>query len=679
MESGENESRDAFIAWAVPWLHKATMNEALDLYEEILNVPIPDPMVMRELARRDRFFLLTHILRRVDMIHPWLYDRIREVEAEPDGYLDLWAREHGKALALDTPVPTPIGWRCHGDLRAGDEVYGPSGVSRRVVATTEVSPDEECFAVTVGDAEPIVCSREHLWRIRRGEEESIVTARELSEMTDVTIDSMTRPRPVRSVVRVPSVPTSCIQIDHPDGMYTVGTGWICTHNSSTITFGGTIQEILNDPEITIGIFSHTAPTARKFLAQIKSELEQNALLQSLFPDILYPDPRKQTLRWSIEKGIVVKRRSNQKESTVEAHGLVDGQPTGSHFRLRIYDDVVTLDSVGTPEQIEKTTTAWSLSQNLSARDEEGTSRAWHIGTRYHYADTYHEMIEMGAVKTRVYPATDNGMLDGKPVFLSEKAWAEKLRTQTRPVLAAQMLLNPSAGTEAMFDRDWLKFSDIRPGTLNVYILADPASSRKKGTDFTAMVVIGVDSAFNLYLLDGHRDKMTLAERWKNLRDLRRHWMRQAGVQSVHVGYERYGMQSDIEHFELEMERDRDAFDIVELAWPREGPHAKNDRIQRLEPYFRAGRFYMAAITKGETSNQKRVRDAGQAWRIWAPTRRRGYDGNIYSLNKEFITEYLAMPFSVHDDLLDAASRIFDIDPAAPVIVDQTRLVPDYVD
>lgn len=545
VKSKARQEADRFLAWALPWVHAAPMGEALDLYDELFDVARPDPYLQRAFARADRFFLLTHLLRRPDAIHPWLYARCREVEAEPDGYLDLWSREHYK--------------------------------------------------------------------------------------------------------------------------------------STIITFGGAIQEILRDPEITIGIFSHTKPTASKFAEQIKLELEQNEPLRRLFPDILYSDPKRQASRWTIEKGFVVKRKGNPKEGTVEAHGLVDGQPTGSHFKLRIYDDTVTLESVGTPEQIAKTTTAWALSQNLGARGIDGLTRAWHVGTRYHFADTYHQMMEMGAVKTRVFPATHDGTLDGRPVFLSEAAWAEKKRTQTLPVLAAQMLLNPAAGTEATFRKEWLQFLDIRPSTLNVYVLCDPASSRKKGSDYTAMVVIGVDAAWNLYLLDGHRDKMSLAERWTNLRALRRHWMRQPGVQTVRVGYERYGMQSDIEHFELEMQKDKDAWEVVELAWPREGPHAKNDRIQRLEPYFRAGRFYMAAIAKDETSNQRRVREAGQAWRIWTPVRRSDHQGTLYSLNKEFITEYLAAPFAVHDDLLDAASRIFDIDAAAPIVVDQSALVPAYAD
>ena len=50
--------------------------------------------------------------------------------------------------------------------------------------------------------------------------------------------------------------------------------WAREHfKSSIITFGLTVQSILQDPEITIGIFSHTRPIAKAFLRQIMRELE----------------------------------------------------------------------------------------------------------------------------------------------------------------------------------------------------------------------------------------------------------------------------------------------------------------------------------------------------------------------------------------------------------------------
>ena len=107
------------------------------------------------------------------------------------------------------------------------------------------------------------------------------------------------------------------------------------YKSTIITYALTIQDILNDPNITIGIFSYNRPTAKAFLRQIKREFEMNTLLKDLFPEILWSYPQSEAPKWSEDEGIVVKRKINPKESTVEAWGLVDGQPTGRHFKLMV--------------------------------------------------------------------------------------------------------------------------------------------------------------------------------------------------------------------------------------------------------------------------------------------------------------------------------------------------------
>jgi phage terminase large subunit-like protein len=459
------------------------------------------------------------------------------------------------------------------------------------------------------------------------------------------------------------------------------------YKSTIITFAGIIQEVVDDPDITIGIFSHTKHTSRAFLAQIKTEFEGNTDLIRVYPDVLYDNPKKDSPKWSVDGGIVVKRQSNPKESTVEGHGLVDGMPTGMHFRLLVYDDVVTLESIGTPDQVKKTTAAWELSDNLGARDPNtGLIRKWHIGTRYSFADTYEDIKNKGVLKLRIHPATDNGLPDGNPVFLSPEAWAAKKATMSRSILAAQMLQNPAAGNEAMFQKDWLKFADIRPSTLNVYILGDPAGSKKKDSDNTAFAVIGIDANRNKYLLDGARHKMQLKERWECLYGLVKVWRAMPGVQMLRVGYEKYGMQSDIEYFEERMEVLKDAFEIVEVNWPKEGPGSKEDRVERLQPDFKAGKFFLSMVCLDkdkkpyETTNQRRVREAGQPYRIFNPVKRRDHEGNIYALNAGFLEEYLTFPFSAKKDLIDATSRVYDMDPVPPVIVDQTTLEPEtFVD
>ena len=134
--------------------------------------------------------------------------------------------------------------------------------------------------------------------------------------------------------------------------------------SLTITVAHNIQLILNNPNIAIAIPSYNLKTAKSFVRQIKIILESNALLKAMFPDVLYENPATQSPKWSEQEGLVVKRTSSRKEPTVMGFGLVDGQATGYHFDVLSFDDVVTQDSVTSPEMIAKTTERWQLADNI---------------------------------------------------------------------------------------------------------------------------------------------------------------------------------------------------------------------------------------------------------------------------------------------------------------------------
>ena len=69
----------------------------------------------------------------------------------------------GKALALDTPLPTPSGWTTMGDVAVGDLLYDADGRPTRVVAATEVMIDRPCFEITFSDGSVIVADAEHQW------------------------------------------------------------------------------------------------------------------------------------------------------------------------------------------------------------------------------------------------------------------------------------------------------------------------------------------------------------------------------------------------------------------------------------------------------------------------------------------------------------------------------------
>ena len=76
-----------------------TRKQCNNLYDEVAALAQPRD-IQRVLCQHDLFFLLSRVCRRMDINRDWLFERCREVEANPNGYLDLWAREHYKSTII---------------------------------------------------------------------------------------------------------------------------------------------------------------------------------------------------------------------------------------------------------------------------------------------------------------------------------------------------------------------------------------------------------------------------------------------------------------------------------------------------------------------------------------------------------------------------------------------------
>ena len=155
----------------------------------------------------------------------------------------------GKALALDTPLPTPTGWTTMGEVQVGDYLIDANGKPTRVVAATEVLHGRPCYEVVFSDGSVIIADENHQWRtwIRPDKRvrPSVVTTGEiagslprhavaLTHAADLPAGARqeTRWRFITDVRPVFPRPVRCVQVDNEDELYLAGRGMIPTHNSA---------------------------------------------------------------------------------------------------------------------------------------------------------------------------------------------------------------------------------------------------------------------------------------------------------------------------------------------------------------------------------------------------------------------------------------------------------------
>jgi phage terminase large subunit-like protein len=226
----------------------------------------------------------------------------------------------------------------------------------------------------------------------------------------------------------------------------------------------------------------------------------------------------------------------------------------------------------------------------------------------------------------------DGKVEGQPVYLTPEALAEKRRDMGPYVFGCQMLQNPKADETQGFKEEWLRYYRHPLEMQNVMgmrriLLVDPANEKKQSSDYTSAWVLGFNFDRKIYVLDMVRDRLNLTERTNLVFALHQRWLPEK------TGYERYGMQSDIEHIKTEMERRVYHFTINELG----GPMPKNDRIRRLIPKFEQSSIILP---------DKLVR--------------KNYEGRSEDLVGVFLDEeYKAFPVAAHDDMLDALARLAD--------------------
>lgn len=352
--------------------------------------------------------------------------------------------------------------------------------------------------------------------------------------------------------------------------------------SSIATTGRAIRWMLMDENVTIGLGSATLKDVKPFGRDIRGLLEKRTELHLLFPEKMYRYPKKESDRWT-EEAFSIKREGHRRENTVELFGLEDDMPTGRHYRKLLIDDAITKENVGTAERIAKIQANAELLNPIKVALEDPIH--W-VGTPYHMHDYYARLEKMMGIKVYSRPAIEHG----KPVFPT-RFTIEKLEELRRDhgnyLFDTQYMMQRMDRSDMKFRREWIKFEDPIPPKapgFNFFVNVDPASSRRKESDFTAMSVFGVDHEFNFHFVDGVHDKMDPLERIEAFFELVKKW------NCVYASYETIGFQLTDEFFIQRRMRETSTYVPI---WPvSKHKENKDERIMGIQPIMKSGKFYM---------------------------------------------------------------------------------------
>jgi hypothetical protein len=314
------------------------------------------------------------------------------------------------------------------------------------------------------------------------------------------------------------------------------------HQKSRMVAFRVAHAITKDPTIRILYISSTSNLAEKQLKFIKDILT-SAVYRRYWPEMVNEDEGKRERWTSTEISVDHPRRKEEgvRDPTIFTGGLTTNL-VGMHCDISVMDDVVTYDNAYTGEGREKVKSQYSLLSSIEGTD----AQEWVVGTRYHPKDLYSELLTM---EEEIFNETGD-IVDGIPLYeIFERAvedqgdgtgqflWPRQQRSDgkwfgfDRQVLAkkraqyldqtqfrAQYYNDPNDLADSPINRDTFQYYEpkhltrsgsywyIKDRRLNVCAAIDFAYSLGKRSDYTCLVVVGMDFEQNVYVLDCERMK-----------------------------------------------------------------------------------------------------------------------------------------------------------------------------
>lgn len=427
-----------------------------------------------------------------------------------------------------------------------------------------------------------------------------------------------------------------------------------------------IQLILNEPNICIMIFSVQKQLAKRHLKKIKDELQQNELLKELFPEILWANPKDETLRaaisWSLDDGICVKRQLPRGNNTVEVHDIFGGGPVGSRPDVIIADDVENSSVVNTSDAIAKLKSAFSECVSLLSAVVVTKPILIMSNTRFHPSGLVQSRIDRLQAEdprlVRMIPAEDTTVDGDCPgggtaiyPFTSDYLWWKYNEMEVKREYGLQFVMKYDSFNDTVLNESKIQFYDGDPMVIGkecaIYMCIDASMGVK---DPTCIWVWGIDKNGWKWWLDCVTRKMdpSKQEFHDEVYKMLIKWQTY-GQRFIQIRVDAFGNQPWPELIAAELRRRGVYAHIVHCT--AVGTHStlfgkgKVDRIyQRWSPMIERQevRFPLPASKGGKGLLS------------------RNSDGAVTDMVEWFLTSELRQfPGMRHDDMLDAGALLYD--------------------
>lgn len=332
------------------------------------------------------------------------------------------------------------------------------------------------------------------------------------------------------------------------------------HQKSALIAYRVAWEITRNPAVSILYISATSGLAQEQLTAIK-QIITSPIYRKFWPEMVNKQEGRRA-RWTTNEIKVdhpTREYEGVRDPTVFTGGLTTSL-TGYHCDIAVLDDVVVQENAYTQEGRDKVKTQYSL---LSSIENPG-AREWVVGTRYHPQDLYNDLMQM---KEDIFDSEGNVVYsqpiyelfqrevesngDGTGEFIwprdqrDDGAWfgfnTQILMTKKAQYLDkmqywAQYYNNPNDPENRRIDESRFQYFEqsklnrmegkwyINGRALNVYAAIDLAYTKKAKSDYTVIIVIGIDRESNIYVMDIDRFQTDrISEYYTHIRRMHVKW------------------------------------------------------------------------------------------------------------------------------------------------------------